>query len=128
MELVIIVVVLALIEYVVFGMLVGRARGKYDCPAPATSGHPVFERYNRVQQNTGEQLIVFIPTILLYAYLGNPTAAAGLGAVFVVGRIVYLQSYVADPGKRTVGFLMGFIPVAIMLIATLISAVGGLLG
>lgn len=127
MELVIIVVVLALIEYVVFGMLVGRARGQYDCPAPATTGHPVFERYNRVQQNTGEQLIVFVPIMLLYGYLGNPNVAAGLGMFFVIGRIVYLKSYVDDPGKRTVGFLMGFAPVAIMLIATLINAVGGLL-
>ena len=59
MELVAIVILLALIEYNIFGILVGRARAKYNVPAPATSGDPVFERYCRVHQNTLEQLMVF---------------------------------------------------------------------
>ncbi|MBT4257414.1 MAG: MAPEG family protein, partial [Gammaproteobacteria bacterium] len=71
MELVATVIVLALIEYQVFGMLVGRARGKYDVKAPAVSGNEVFERYYRVQQNTAEQLIVFLPAITIYGFYGN---------------------------------------------------------
>jgi hypothetical protein len=63
MGFVIVVVILALVQYIVFGMLVGRARGKYNVPAPACSGDPIFERYWRVHQNTLEQLVVFLPAI-----------------------------------------------------------------
>ncbi len=59
MELVAIVIAVALIEYSVFGMLVGKARGTYGIDAPAITGHPVFERYYRVQQNTLENLVLF---------------------------------------------------------------------
>ena len=127
MELVAIVVVLALIEYFVFAGLVGRARVKYEILAPAISGHPVFERYYRVHQNTLEQLMMFIPAILIYGYYGNPTYAAGLGVVYLLGRIVYLRAYVADPAKRGAGFGLSFLPTAFMLVAGLIAAVMNLL-
>lgn len=128
MEYVVIVVVLALVQYSVFGILVGRARGKYGVSAPAISGDPVFERYFCVQQNTAEQLIVFVPAILLYANLGNPLVAAGLGTVYLIGRLVYLRSYVADPKSRTAGFALTFLPSAFMLIASLVIAIGNLIG
>lgn len=127
MELVAIVVVLALIEYFAFGILVGRARGKYEINAPAISGHPTFERYYRVHQNTLEQLMMFIPAILIYGYYGNPTIASGLGVVYLIGRIVYLRAYVADPAKRGAGFGLSFLPIAFMLVAGLIAAVMNLL-
>jgi len=127
MDYVIIVVVLALVQYSVFGILVGRARGKYGVNAPATSGDPVFERYFRVQQNTAEQLIVFIPAIFLYSHAGNPLVAAGLGVVYLVGRLVYLRSYVANPKSRGAGFALTFLPSAFMLVVTLVIAIGNLL-
>ena len=52
MEFVAFVIALALLEFAVFGMLVGWARGKYKVAAPAIGGHPVFERYFRAHQNT----------------------------------------------------------------------------
>ena len=61
MEYVAIVTVLVLIEYFVFGALVGRARGRAEIEAPATTGDPIFERYFRVHQNTMEQLVMFLP-------------------------------------------------------------------
>ena len=128
MDSVIIVVVLALIQYSVFGILVGRARGKYNVPAPAMSGDPVFERYMRVQQNTAEQLLMFLPAIFLASHLWNPLYAAGLGVVYLIGRLLYLRSYVADPKSRGAGFALTFLPSAIMLIASLIAAVGNLVG
>ena len=54
------VLVLILVQYITFGVKVGGAREKYDIQAPAITGHPEFERYYRVHQNTLEQLIVFI--------------------------------------------------------------------
>lgn len=123
MEVVVIVIVLALFEYQYFGLKVGLARGKYEINAPANSGHPVFDRYYRVHQNTLEQLIVFIPAITIYGYYGNPTYAAGLGVLFLIGRIIYFVSYIADPSKRGTGFIIGFLPTTIMVIAGLVSVV-----
>jgi uncharacterized membrane protein YecN with MAPEG domain len=126
-DLVIIVGVLALIQYIAFAMLVGRARGKYDVKAPATSGDPVFERYFRVQQNTLEQLVVFLPAIFLYSHLGNPMYAVGFGVVYLIGRMIYLRSYVKDPGSRTLGFMLTFLPSVLMLIGALFMAAQNLL-
>ena len=103
MTLVHIVIALALIEFFVFLMAVGRARGTYQLPAPATSGNEMFERYFRVQMNTIEQLVIFLPSILLFARYVHPLIAAALGLVFVIGRWVYFRSYVKDPQKRSTG-------------------------
>jgi glutathione S-transferase len=121
MEHVAIVIVIALIEYIGFSMLVGWARGKYNCPAPAITGDPIFERYYRVQQNTMEQLVVFLPAITIYGYFGNELVAAGVGLVFVVSRLIYLQAYVSDPAKRGRGFIPGFLATAYLLIGGLVA-------
>ena len=122
MELVVIVVALALLEYIFLSMQVGMGRGKYDVPAPAISGHPIFERLYRVQMNTLEQLIVFLPSIWLFAKYVSANWAAALGVVFIVGRFVYFRNYVKDPEKRTIGFLLTFSANVIMLRGALIGA------
>lgn len=119
MEFVAFVIALALFEFAVFGMLVGRARGKYRVAAPAISGHPVFERYFRAHQNTLEQLVAFVPAMWLFATYVDPTWAGWLGLVFVVGRVVYLVGYVADPARREIGFALSSIPVVILLLGAL---------
>ncbi len=91
MELVVIVTALAIIEYIILGVQVGQARGKYGVEAPATTGHPIFERYFRVHQNTLEQMPVFLPGLWLFAYYVNPTIAAGLGLVFIAARAIYAR-------------------------------------
>jgi glutathione S-transferase len=127
MELVFIVTCLILIEYMVFGFLVGKARSTYNVPAPATSGDPVFERYWRVHQNTLEQLVIFLPSMFMFAYLANPTYAAIAGVLFFVGRLLYLRGYVSDPGSRGPGFLIGFVATVFVLIGSMIHAVMSLL-
>jgi len=122
MEFVAFVIALALLEFAVFGMLVGWARGKYRVAAPAIGGHPVFERYFRAHQNTMEQLVAFVPAMWLFGTYVNPTWAAWLGLVFVVGRVVYLAGYVADPAKREIGFAMSSLPVVILLLGALWGA------
>jgi uncharacterized MAPEG superfamily protein len=120
-ELVAIVAALALLEYFVFSMQAGRARSRSGVKAPATTGDETFERYYRVQHNTLEQLVLFLPALFLFALYVNAPLAAALGAVFIVGRALYARSYVADPATRGSGFAIG-------LVASLALLLGGLLG
>ena len=122
MEPVAVVIALALVQYVAFGMLVGWARGKYGVKAPAVTGHEVFERYFRVHQNTLELLVVFVPAIWLFGLYVDPTWAALLGLVYVVARVLYLRGYVADPAKREVGFTLSILPVLVLLAGALWGA------
>lgn len=123
MALVSIVIALALLEYVAIILLVGRARVQCKVPAPAVTGHPVFERYIRVQQNTVELLVVFVPSMWMFGLWVSPLWAAGLGLVFIIGRAIYLQSYVADPSKRSIGFGLSFLPLLVLLVGGLAGAV-----
>ena len=123
MALVAAVIALALIEYLIFGLLVARARVRCNLPAPATTGHPVFERYFRVQQNTLEQLIVFVPSVWLFGYYVSVLWASGLGVLFVIGRALYLSGYVADPKKRGAGFGLSFLPNVILAVGALVGAI-----
>ena len=122
-----IVTLLALIEYLVFSTLVGRARGKYGIKAPATSGHPLFERAFRVHQNTQEQLIIFLPALWVFGELVSPTIGAAIGLVFVIGRAVYAQGYMADPDKRGTGFLIGALANFALILGGLYGAIARLL-
>lgn len=89
--------------------LVGRARGKHDIKAPATSGHPAFERAYRIQMNTLEQTVMFLPTLWLAARFGNPTWAGILGLVWIVGRAWYIVAYLRDPARRGLPFGLGML-------------------
>ena len=122
-----IVLALALLQFIFFGMAVGRARGKYQCPAPATTGNEIFERYFRVQMNTLEQLVVFIPSIFLFAYLVDARWAAGLGVVYLIGRSLYFMAYVRDPKSRGLGFALSALPNLALVIGALVGAVIGVL-
>jgi uncharacterized membrane protein YecN with MAPEG domain len=117
-----IVIGLALVEFLYFALAVAGARGRYKVAAPAVSGNEIFERYLRVQMNTLEQLIVFIPSIVLFGQYLSPYVAAALGAVFLIGRIVYFVSYIKDPKKRELGFILSFAPTVALLGGTLFGA------
>ena len=122
MELVYFVTVLALIQYFLFGIAVGQARRTYNVPAPAMSGPPEFERVQRVQMNTLEQLVMFIPSLWMFAHLVSTTWAAGLGLVFIVGRALYSSGYRKAANKRGLGFGVSSLPVLIMMVGSLIGS------
>lgn len=122
MELVAIVAGLALLEYGVFLWLCGQARGRFDVAAPATAGHPVYERYFRVQMNTVEQLVLFLPGLVGFAWYVSETWAAALGLVFIVGRALYARGYIEDPAKRGPGFLLTMLANTGLLGGTLVGA------
>ena len=115
------VVVLALLEFLLFGYAVGRARTRYKVPAPAMSGHEVFDRYFRAQMNTLEQLVVFLPSLWLFAHYINAWAAVALGLLFIVGRALYFRGYVQAAESRHAGFVLSAIPNVTLLIGALIG-------
>lgn len=121
MALVTAVVMLALIEYMIFSLQVGMARGRCGVVAPATTGNEEFERYFRAAANTGEQLLVFIPAMYAFGFFVHSTGAAIAGLVFIASRALYFKTYTADAEKRGPGMMGGFI-------ANVVLVLGGLGG
>jgi glutathione S-transferase len=121
------VIALALVEFLLFGIAVARARTRYHVPAPATTGNADFERYFRVHANTLEQLIIFLPAIVLFAHYVNAYLAAALGALFIIGRAVYFQGYTKAAEGRHLGFGLSVIPSLILLIGGIFGALRALL-
>jgi uncharacterized MAPEG superfamily protein len=121
MEYIAIVTLLVLLQFFVFSFLVGAMRVKHGVKAPAIAGHPAFDRAFRVQQNTMEQLVVFIPALWIFGYFVDPRWGAGIGLLFLIGRFVYRAAYMQDPGKRTIGFAIGAA-------STMTLIIGGLIG
>lgn len=113
---------LALLQYLFFGVAVGAARVRHGVKAPATTGNEMFERYYRVQMNTLELLVVLVPALPLFAYYVSVRWAVALGLVYVVGRFIYYFGYVKAPEKRGLGYLVSYVPVAVLLVGGLGAA------
>lgn len=117
------VTLLALLQYLAFGTLVGRARGQYGVNAPAITGHEAFERLYRVQMNTLELLVVLLPSLWLAGQYWSPTWVAGAGAIYLLGRVVYWRAYTRNPSSRTLGYALSFIPTVGLCLAALLGVV-----
>ena len=115
--------VIALLQFVFFGLLVSRARGQYGIRAPATTGNEMFERLYRVQMNTLELLVVFVPALYLAARYWPPAVVARVGAIYVVSRVVYWKSYIKDPESRSLGYGLSAFPALGLLFAALAGLV-----
>jgi glutathione S-transferase len=118
------VTILAVIFYMVTAWRVGSMREKHNVAAPAVTGHPEFERAFRVQMNTLEAMPVFLPVLWIAAlyFTRLPLIAPALGLVWIVGRIVYMQAYMGDPSKRSLGFTIS----ALATVALLLLAIAGI--
>lgn len=113
------VTLLTVVLLIATTVLVGRARGKYGIQAPATTGHEGFERAFRVQMNTQEAAVMFLPTLWVAAWFGNPAWAALLGAVWLAGRIWYAFAYSVPGRNRGPGFVIGLLALAALLLMAL---------
>lgn len=124
MNLVHAVAVLAVIQYMVFSALVGRARVRYGIKAPATSGHDMFERAYRVQMNTLEQLVAFLPALLIAGLYWPHAMIAAFGVAYLVGRELYRHLYMTGPRRRAPGFILTALSTTVLVIAALTGALG----
>lgn len=118
-----IVTLLAILTYFWMGLQVAGARRKCGIDAPCMTGDPVLERTIRAHVNTLEWLPIFLPSLWLFALYWNDLVAAGLGVVWILGRIVYQRGYVIDPAKRELGFSIQALAVAVLLFGALGRAV-----
>ena len=120
-------ILIALLIYFGLGAVVGAARGKFGVPAPQSSGHPEFDKRNRVHINTLEQLALFLPAIFLAAPVLGDAITAITGLVWSAGRIVYARGYYADAAKRGPGFGITMIATLVLIIAAGYGAVATLI-
>jgi uncharacterized MAPEG superfamily protein len=118
----VIVTLLAAVVYLGLAMRVGILRGKHGVKAPATAGHPQFERAYRVHLNTAEQYIAFLPlfwmaTLTFHAYYWLPAA---FGALFLIARLFYARLYMSAPETRIPGaFLTMFTQVGLLVLSAI---------
>lgn len=122
-----VIILLALLQYMYFIMQVGTARGKTGVKAPSCSGNQEFEKRFRIQQNTLEQLIIFVPAMFLFSYYLDPFWAAAIGVIYIIGRFIYANAYFKDPKGRGLGMMMSFIPNVVLTIGGITGAVMSLL-
>jgi len=113
------VTLLAVMLYSFIGFNVGRARIAFGVKAPATTGHPEFERAFRVQMNTLEWMPIFLPSLWLFAIYISDTVAAGIGLIWVIGRILYFIGYIKAAEKREAGFMIQMLACTVLLVGAI---------
>jgi glutathione S-transferase len=111
----------ALLTYCWFLLKVGQARKTFGVEAPKTTGNADFERIFRVQQNTVEQMVLFLPSLWLFGFYVSDILAGLLGLSWTAARALYAADYYADARKRGPGAALTFL-IGIVLL------VGGTLG
>ena len=117
------VTVSALILYFVVTINVGIARAKYQVPVPQTTGNLDFERVLRVQQNTLEQLALFIPALWLFSNYVSPIWGSALGAARIVERIAYAWGYYQAAEKRGPGFAISSLSGMVLILGSLVGII-----
>ena len=117
------VTLLAVIFYFYTSVRVGSARAKFGVKAPASTGHPDFERVFRVQMNTLEWMPIFLPALWLFAAYVSDTAAAVVGLIWIAGRVLYMTGYSEAAGKRGRGFGIQALAAGVLWVGALIAIV-----
>ena len=87
------------------------------------TGNAIFERYFRVQMNTLELLVMFLPGLWLAGLYVAPVWTLLLGVLYLLGRLLYLRGYVADPARRGPGYGLSILPILILLLIALVGCI-----
>ena len=117
------VTIAALILYQGCVLAVGKSRASHGVKAPVMTGPEAFERVVRVQQNTLEQLVSFLPSYWLASLLSQADMANVLGILWIAGRLAYAVGYVEAPQKRGAGFAIAWLSSTVLLIMGLVGAI-----
>jgi uncharacterized MAPEG superfamily protein len=115
------VAITAVLQFLFFSVMTGRARMKSGLKAPAMTGDEDFERMYRVQMNTLEALVMFIPALFIASNYWSHLLISGLGVVYLLGRFIYWRAYVVAPKKRGLGFIISIIPTFVLIILSIIG-------
>jgi glutathione S-transferase len=118
------VTIAALLFYFFTGIAAVRVRTRVKIFAPAMGGHPHLEQALRVQGNTLEWIVIFVPALWMAGSYFDPRIAAGIGVVWILGRILYMRGYMhEDPTKRGPGFGIQALASGALLVMALVGAV-----
>ena len=123
MNWIVLVTVLALIQFIVFGALVAVARITYSVPAPTMTGPLQFECINRVHLNTLERLVIFLPLLWRAAQSWSAERIAGIGCIYLLGRTLHWCGYMRSPDARGMGNIMTRAALAALLVLTILGLV-----
>ena len=121
MEYTALVILVALLQFIYFTGRVGFLRGKYSVNAPKTVGNDDWEGLYRVQQNTMEQLVIFIPSMVTFNLYVSEQWVLLPGITFIVGRQVYSHLYIKDPASRGPGMILSFFSNIALVVGSLIG-------
>ena len=116
MQYVELVAIAAVFQFLFFGAMTGLERRKSGLKAPQVTGDEGFERMYRVQMNTLEMLMAFMPALFIAAKYWSPVLTATLGAVYLIGRLIYWRAYVTKPASRGLGFKLTIAPIALLIL------------
>ena len=128
MQIIDLVALLAIFQFLFFGYSVGTQRRESGLKAPAMTGHDGFERMYRVQMNTMECLVAFLPALYVASKYWPVLLIAPIGAIYLVGRILYWKAYVAEPSSRVLGFVLSILSIVALCVLALLGAILGLFG
>jgi hypothetical protein len=121
------IAILSVLQFLFFGVMTGLARKKSGLKAPAVTGDEGFERMYRVQMNTLEPLVVFLPALFIAGQYWPPLMMAGIGVVYLIGRFIYWRAYVSAPSKRALGFMLSILPTVTLIILSILGIILSLL-
>ncbi|MBD2335832.1 MAPEG family protein [Calothrix sp. FACHB-156] len=114
---------LSLLLYFVITINVGRARAKYKILPPQMTGDANFERVLRVQQNTIEQMVLFLPALWIFSFYVNSLWGAVIGAIWLLGRVIYAWGYYQAAEKRMIGFVISTFSTVVLLLGALVGGI-----
>ena len=122
------IILIALLQFIFFTGRTGFSRNKYDIQAPKTVGNDNWERIFRVQQNTLEQLVIFIPSMIIFSLYLSPTWVILPGVLFIIGRQIFSRLYIQNPQSRGPGMIVSFLSNIILVVGSLIGVFTQLAG
>ena len=123
---IVLVTIGALLVYFSSFPLVTVMRVRHGVKAPAMTGHEMVERALRVQGNTLEWLVIFLPSLWMFYPFWGAYLAVALGVVWIVGRALYAFGYIANVKGRYPGFGLQAIVTFILLIGAAVGAIRAL--